>query len=149
MLRRLGSRLRRFTFGVPAPRLASLALLILRLGVGVPMIFLHGLPKLRGYGEMVGSFPNPIGVGPGASLISTIFAEVFCSVALVFGLATRLATIPLITTMSVVIFIVQWPDPFAGKELAILYLSAYAVLLLLGPGAYSVDRLLRLECHAD
>jgi putative oxidoreductase len=35
-------------------------------------------------------------------------------------------------------------DPFARKELALMYLLAYITILVAGPGKYSVDRYLKV-----
>lgn len=66
----------------------------------------------------------------GLSLI--IFAEFFCSIALILGLFTRLATIPLIIGMGVAAFVAHGADPFSVKEMSLLYLGIYVTLLLTG-----------------
>ena len=71
-----------------------------------------------------------------------IFAEVFCSLAIMFGLFTRLAAIPLIVAMCVAAFVTHAGQAFSAKELALLYLTFYAVIFITGPGRYSIDRLL-------
>jgi putative oxidoreductase len=68
-----------------------------------------------------------------------IFAEFFCALFIIIGLFTRLATIPLIITMSVALFKAHNVDIFGKGELAGLYLTCFLVLLLLGPGKVSVD----------
>jgi putative oxidoreductase len=83
-----------------------------------------------------------LGLGEKLSFFLTVFAEVGCSVLLLFGLATRLAVIPLIVTMVVAIFIIHAPDAFEKKELAWHYLIVYIFLLFSGAGRYSVDALI-------
>ncbi|MCK4632032.1 MAG: DoxX family protein, partial [candidate division Zixibacteria bacterium] len=70
------------------------ALLVLRLFVGFMMLLGHGGDKLLRFGEQVTNFPDPLGLGSGFSLVLVIFAEFFCSLAIVFSVLTRLATIP-------------------------------------------------------
>lgn len=82
---------------------------------------------------------NLLGLGSTASLALVVFAEFFCSILLILGLFTRLATIPLLITMGVVVYRVNKMDIFAGGELATLFFVCYLVLLLLGPGKASVD----------
>jgi putative oxidoreductase len=41
--------------------------------------------------------------------------------------------------MFVAAFIAHGPDPFGKKELALLYLVIYILLLVAGSGKYSVD----------
>jgi putative oxidoreductase len=120
----------------------DLAILIIRVSAGLGMLT-HGWPKLNRLlegGEI--SFGDPLGIGPVPSLVLTVFAEVICPVFIVLGLGTRLASIPLIVTMAVAAFVVHGPDPFQRKEMAILYLVCYIVLLLVGSRKYSLDRIL-------
>lgn len=125
--------------GYPFPRL-DLSLLLLRLCFGGLMIINHGLPKLAklmGPGPV--KFGDPIGLGAETSLGLAVFAEVGCAALLALGLFTRWASIPLIITMLVAAFIAHGTDPFADKEGALLFLIPYLCLLMLGPGAYSID----------
>lgn len=118
----------------------STGLLILRIGLALLMMT-HGFAKLANFSAMSAAF-NPIGLGGSLSLCLVIFAEVFCSAALLVGLLTRVAIIPLIINFLVVVFVAHKADPLAVKELAILYLVAYVAILFTGPGKYSVDRYL-------
>lgn len=121
---------------------ASWGLFILRLGVGLVMLLAHGSGKLMGFSELSGQFADPFGLGMSASLTLAVFAEFFCSILLVIGLFTRLATVPLIITMATAFFIIHGDDPFARKEKALLFLIPYLTLLLAGPGRISLDWLL-------
>ena len=120
----------------------NLGLLILRLSAGGFMLT-HGYPKLQRLlsGEL--RFSDPLGLGPEVSLVLAVFAEFLCSILIVLGLGTRVATLPLIVTMSVAAFISHGSDPFARKELALMYLVSFVVLLLNGGGKYSVDHFLQ------
>jgi putative oxidoreductase len=114
------------------------AMLFLRVGVGVLMMY-HGYGKLTGFGEMQHKFMNFMGIGQTASLALVVFAEFFCSLFLILGLFTRMATIPLIITMGVALVKAHKSEIFGEGEMAALYLVIYLVLLLLGPGKISVD----------
>lgn len=124
----------------PRDTMASLGLLGLRVGIG-GMMLVHGIAKVQGFDNLAATFPDPIGVGSKTSLMLAIGAEVGCSVLLIIGLLTRLATIPLGATMVVALFVVHKNDPWNVKELAAVYLLVYAVLLLTGPGCCSLDHL--------
>jgi putative oxidoreductase len=120
----------------------DLAVLIVRVSVSLSMLT-HGWPKLNRLlegGEI--SFGDPLGLGPTVSLVLAVFAEVVCSVLIALGLGTRLASIPLIITMGVAAFVVHGSDPFRGKEMAILYMVFYILLMLTGSRKYSLDRIL-------
>jgi len=120
-------------------RKTDIALLMLRLGVGGLMLT-HGIPKLmKLFGSDPIQFGDPIGIGVEASLTLAVLSEVICSVLIIIGLGTRLASIPLIITMAIAFFIVHGADPFQRKELALFYLIVYVVLLLTGSGKYSLD----------
>lgn len=115
------------------------ALLIVRIAVAAFMLT-HGYPKLMKLlagGEI--QFADPFGLGMYFSLVLAVFAEFFCSILIGIGLGTRLATIPLIITMSVAAFIAHSSDPFGRKELALLYLVVFVFLLFTGSGKFSVD----------
>lgn len=117
----------------------DVALLVLRIGIAA-MMLVHGLPKLQMLlsGD-VSQFPGVLGMSPGLSLALATLAEVVCSVLILIGLGTRLASIPLLITMLVAVLVVHAADPFAAQELGLLYLLGYVVLLLLGGGRFSLD----------
>lgn len=120
----------------------ELALFGLRVGFGLLMLT-HGWPKLEML--MEGGpirFGDPIGIGKMPSLILVVLAEFFCAVLVVLGLFTRLATVPLIITMAVAVFIAHGGDPISKKEMGLLYLLAFIVIFAHGSGRYSLDRLL-------
>ena len=119
---------------------ASLGLLILRIAAGA-MMLTHGMNKLSNFSSMSQSF-DPIGMGGPLSLSLVIFAEVFCSIAIIFGLFTKLAALPLVVAMCVAAFVAHAGDPLAAKELALLYLAVFAALLITGPGRYSIDKMI-------
>ncbi len=117
---------------------ADEGILLLRIAFGLMMMG-HGWSKLSGFSGMSASFPDPLGVGSPVSLALAIFAELGCSLLLLLGALTRLALIPLIITMLVAIFVAHGNDPWNMKELAVAYLAVYGVLMLTGPGRYSLD----------
>ena len=119
----------------------STAMLVLRLGVGILML-MHGYTKLMKFSTMKNDFMNFMGIGSTMSLALVVFAEFFCSVFLILGLFTRLATIPLIIATCVMVFMANKGDVFGKGELATLYLISYIVILFVGPGRASVDSMI-------
>jgi putative oxidoreductase len=118
----------------------SLGLLLLRIAAGGMMLVGHGWAKLVGFADIAPKFPDPLGLGSSTfSLGLAVFAEVFCAAAVIAGFATRLAAIPLVVTMLVAAFVVHADDPWAKKELALLYVVPFLTLVFTGPGKFSFD----------
>lgn len=99
----------------------------------------YGVEKWSHFSEIATTFPDPLGIGSRFTLVLVIFAEVFCSVALIIGCLSRAALMVLIINMMVAAFIVHHGSPFATKELAIIYLFVYIILFIWGAGRYSLD----------
>ena len=117
----------------------DLGLLLVRLLSG-GMMLTHGLPKIdRLMGEGPVKFADPFGLGPEISLVLVLFAEVACSILVMIGLKTRLATLPLMFTMLVAAFYIHGADPFGEKELPLLFFTVFGSILISGAGRYSVD----------
>ena len=117
--------------------------LIMRVGFGTWMLIGHGIPKLQKF--MAGppfQFGDPLGLGVTASFYLIFFAEFFCSILLILGLLTRLAVIPLFIGMLVVVTLVKWGQGFGEMEMALLYLTSFLAIFMLGPGKYSLDQLI-------
>ncbi len=120
---------------------SSLAALILRVGFGILMIPSHGYAKLISFNERKDEFMDFLGLGGTVSLSLAIFAELFCSILLIFGLLTRLASIPLLVTTLVIMSVHNW-EFFGKHELATAFLIGYISIFLLGPGKFSLDHLI-------
>lgn len=119
----------------------NLGLLLLRVAASA-MMLTHGIPKIgRFFAEGPIKFADPFGLGPEISLGLAIFAEVACAILVLVGFKTRLATIPLIITMLVAAFYAHADDPFGKKEPALLFLTLFLSILLMGPGKYALDTL--------
>ncbi len=116
--------------------ITNLLLLILRL-IFATLMLTHGIPKL---GKIIAgdfNFPNPVGLGSAGSLILTTFAEFICSLFIAAGLGTKLAAIPLIITMGVILFIVHVDEPLMRHYNVLIYFIGYIILLIAGGGKYS------------
>lgn len=120
---------------------SNFAALILRIGFGALMIPYHGYVKLVEFNERKDGFVDLLGLGGTVSLSLAIFAEFFCSILLILGLFTRLATIPLLITMLVVFSVHNWELFGLKNELATAFFIGYLSILALGPGKFSLDYL--------
>lgn len=114
----------------------SLGLLILRLVFGIAFI-LHGWGKIQAPMSWMG----PDAPVPGFLQFLAAFAEFGGGIAIILGALTPLASLGLICTMVVAVFVhVGKGDGFVGGfEPALVYLCISILFLLAGPGRYSVD----------
>lgn len=122
----------------PTPMATSALLLTARLIFGL-MFLNHGIEKWMAFGTLSISFPDPLGIGNTLSLICTIFAEVICSLCVIFGLLFRLALLPMIFAMAVALIAIHAYDPFIVREPALMYLAIFFILFLAGAGYFSFD----------
>ncbi len=120
------------------PQSADFGLLILRLALGLTMLFNHGLGKFQHFSAQAGSFP-PILVNGTVSLGLVVFAELVCAALLVLGFFTRFAALMLAITMAVAFFMVHKGNLGAG-ETAFLYLIGFLTLTFAGAGKFSADK---------
>ncbi len=122
---------------------SDLGLLIFRLFVGLAMAFSHGLGKMPPPEQLIAGvesmgFPMAIAFAWAAALSEFIGALFLAS-----GLFTRIAASFIGFTMGVAAFIAHGADPFAKKEMALLYLTASVMFIFTGAGKYSLDSIIR------
>ena len=107
------------------------------------LLFSHGIAKWSNFDTMSTMFPDPLGIGSSASLSLAIFGEVICSLGFIVGAFYRLALIPMIFTMCIAFFVIHGADPFAVKELALVYLAIFVFGRVYGRCASLIE-----SCHA-
>jgi putative oxidoreductase len=133
------------------------ASLLLRLVFGGYMLA-HGWPKVVRILEGNFTWVDPLGIGEGASLVGTMVGEFVCPAFVVAGVFTRWACVPVVFTMVVGLVLqhgadpwIVWHDPLQhsggglSKEQPILYAAAFLAILVLGPGRFSLDAVLRFR----
>lgn len=119
---------------------------VLRVVVGI-VFLVHGGQKLFvwGFGGVAG-FLGQVGIpAPMLAAVVVTLVELLGGLALLLGLFTRWAAIPLAINMAVAILTVHLQAGFFlpnGYEFALTLLAANVALALLGGGEASVDRLL-------
>ena len=122
---------------------AGWGLAILRVGLGLGMVLGHGWPKLANFSARAATFADPLGLGSPLSLALIVFAEVLCAGLIVLGVFTRLASIPLLFGMAVVVFNIKGGDILGEGELAAVYGLGFLALLVGGGGNLSLGRMVR------
>ena len=118
----------------------SFLILCVRLFFGV-LFFMHGLDKMTNFDQLSLTFPDIMGFGSYMSLMLSIFAEICCSLFLIFGLLVRVMLIPMSIAMAVAFFDVHDAMMPEG-ELSLIYLIVFIIVYLTGPGRFSLDYLI-------
>lgn len=123
-------------------KLHALAPLLGRLGVG--LVFMStGWGKVH-HIDKVTAFFTSLGIpAPHFQAYLVGYSELLCGTALVAGLLTRLATIPLMVSMVVAILTAKRPDLHDIFDLVgfdeFTYLVVLVMIAILGPGSVSLD----------
>ncbi|MDR0786734.1 MAG: DoxX family protein [Gemmatimonadota bacterium] len=117
----------------------DLGLLFLRIVAGLYLALIHGWSKIP-----PGQFTGMIqGMGlPGIVAWVVAFTELFGGLLIALGFLTRPASLVLVIQFLVVVLVAHAPDPVSQRELGLLYLTVSSLLLLAGPGRFSVDGIL-------
>ncbi|MFL2611188.1 MAG: DoxX family protein [Flavobacteriaceae bacterium] len=123
--------------------------LIARISTGTLMFYLHGLGKITsGYDrwERLGkTITDVIGVDSMAiplGLMASI-SESILAIFILVGFYTRTSTFFLGFTMMVAFNKHLFSEGLKSGEMALLYLILCIIIFLLGPGKYSIDRLIK------
>lgn len=128
---------------------ASIALLLLRLVAGIAFVY-HGLGKIQNPFTWMG----PDSAIPGIFLLLAAVSEFGGGILWILGLLTRLASLGIFLTMLVATYFhaVVMGDPFVSGgpgqgafEPALLYATVSLVLFFVGPGCFSLDKLIFKE----
>lgn len=132
-------------------KLRSVALLLGRLAVG--LLFLStGWGKVHDIGKVTEFFASLHIPAPGFHAVLVGWTELLCGAALVLGLLTRLAAIPLVVSMVVAILTAKRAELHGLFDLVGFEETTYLVMLsmiaVLGPGDISLDHLLTRRSHA-
>jgi len=123
----------------------DISLLIARLFFAGLMMYNHGYKyflEIWPFNDISlgSSDKNIFGLG---AIISTIlfFLGEFLGPLFVFvGYKTKLFSLLPVITMICAITLAHSSDPFSGGEMAMLFLAGFSIILLMGPGKYSIDR---------
>jgi len=124
-------------------RLQPLALLVLRLVLGVIMI-VHGYPKVTGFSHFH-SMISGMGL-PGWLAYLSAAAEFLGGMLIVLGLFTRCAAFAILIDLGVAIWKVHWKVGFRGNEGYEFPLAVAAIafaLIFFGGGPMSLDSIRR------
>jgi putative oxidoreductase len=112
-------------------------------------VFLRaGIQKARGWETTLALFSDEYklpGFPPEVAAVMATCFEIGCSTLLVLGLASRLATLPLlgmIMTIQLFVYPQAWPEHLVWGSILVF-------LLTRGPGAFSLDRMLGIDSPGE
>src|SRR5688500_7029506 len=115
-------------------------ILLLRVWFGLVLAFGHGLGKIGNYEKFVANVGGKNGIPlPELTAPFAIASELVGGILLAIGLFTRTAAVAVAGTMLVAALWVHRSDPFMDKEFPLAYAVAALVVLISGPGKYSLD----------
>lgn len=117
------------------PRI-DLGLFFLRVTGSLLLLYVHGLAKVLHFSEELTRIEDPFGFGPYFSLIPAIVAEVICPILILFGVATRLACVPIIAVLLVAMLVVHPGWSIAEGQFGWLLLIIFTTLALTGAGRW-------------
>jgi putative oxidoreductase len=118
----------------------DVALLCLRVWLGISLFAKHGYEKLFTFEEMHARFPDPLHVGPTFSLLFALLADSICSLLVSIGVATRVSALIIVVSLGVAfIFVHGFSLATINGELPYVYIGGYLAIFLAGAGRYSLD----------
>jgi putative oxidoreductase len=136
--------MRNLFFGptTPVSPAADAGLLIIRLFAGLALALAHGwgkIPPAEGFISRIGGMGFP---APELFAWGVVLAEVGGGFLLALGLLTRPAALLVVIHFTIVVLIAHAGDTFDDRELAMFFGVTALMLLLTGPGRYSLDAMI-------
>ena len=126
---------------------ANVALLILRVQIGVTLFCMSGYPKLFHFAAQ--GDPLHLGALAVPAMLYATFALGVCSFLVVVGLATRYAAFFTTVSLAVTFFLIErgplttnplTPGHDTHPEVTFLYMVMFLAVIFTGPGRYSFDQ---------
>lgn len=126
----------------PSANNFNVIMLFFRTAISLELIIVHGLKKLGINGAERENIPNPFHLNEAFNDIIAISANLLFPVFVIIGLFTRIAVLPILAVTLTGYFVVHLNDVLSTKDIPFMYSLAYLLILVLGPGRYSVDYLI-------
>lgn len=123
----------------PSSRQFNLSLLVFRIAVSVELMAVHGLKKLGVGVATAEQVPNPLHLPANLNYYFATTANLVFPVFVILGFFTRVAVLPILAVTLTGYFVLHWHDPMLEKDVPFMYSIVYLLILLMGPGKYSVD----------
>ncbi|MBK1733763.1 hypothetical protein CKO15_00385 [Halorhodospira abdelmalekii] len=128
---------------IPASAAVDAGWTVLRVAAGLFMAFGHGLGKVPPQDPFIGMIGDLGFPAPALFAWSAGVVEFFGGLLLAAGVLTRVSAFSILITMLVAAFMAHAGDPFADRELALLFGGAMIAFIAAGAGRWSGDHYLR------
>ncbi|WP_312747831.1 DoxX family protein [Sphingobacterium multivorum] len=116
------------------------AILIFRILLAWELLTVHGLKKIqKGPQAEPEHIPNPLQLPEKLNAAVAQFADTIVPFFIALGLFGRLVLLPTIGVTAVGYFVVHRHDSRVVRDIPFMYTLCLLLLLLTGPGAYSID----------
>ncbi|MND63023.1 hypothetical protein D3C87_928800 [compost metagenome] len=120
--------------------LNNTAILVFRLLFAWELLTVHGLKKIqKGPQAEAEHIPNPLQLPEKLNATVAQFADTIVPFFIALGLFGRLAILPTIGVTAVGYFVVHRRDSLTVRDIPFMYTLCLLLLLLTGPGTYSID----------
>ncbi len=126
----------------PLPAVFDWGMLLLRVAVSLEIAIVHGFKKIGVGVSQAENIPNPLHLPDAFNNVFAIAANIVFPFFVLIGLFTRLATLPTLAVTLTGYFVVHWNDSLLEKDTPFIYSLIFLVILMLGPGKYSIDNAL-------
>ena len=127
---------------LPQKNRINAILLGFRTLVALAMIRIHGIKKVKDIEGEIANIPDPLGFGGEFTAFMAIFTNIVLAAFVGLGFLTRLSAIGILAVTLSGLFLVHWNDPWLVKDSPLMYSLAFFLILIIGPGKYSLDHLI-------
>lgn len=126
------------------PRTADfhICMLVFRILLSLELIIVHGLKKVGIGVAEAEKVPNPYHLPEIINQFFATGANIICPLLIIIGAFTRFAVIPILIVTVSGYFVVHRTDNLHVRDIPFMYALSFIVVLLLGPGKYSIDYLI-------
>lgn len=119
--------------------LNNYALLAFRVLLALELFRVHGMKKFRLENGQKEHVPNPLHLPEKLNGWVATFSDTVVPFLMALGLFTRLAILPTIGVTAIGYFVVHRKDSAEVRDVPYMYTLSLLLLLVLGPGRYSID----------
>jgi putative oxidoreductase len=115
-------------------------LFFFRILLAFELFRVHGLRKLKNEMGQEEQIPNPLYLPEKLNQFVANFSDLVAPFFVMVGFATRLVVLPIIGVTAIGYAVVHRRDSLQVRDVPYVYTLSFLLLLLMGPGKYSIDQ---------